>query len=676
MLLGANSGVVHLCANIVEIAELRAKETFENELLLASYLAAMDALTSIIGVSVFHEFDKRSMQNTDDEHEQASLPTHSLSTDESVRTIIQRLSNKHNTISILKTCNPSSPHFKTAISFLANIIVLCPSKHDDILNNLLFASKLRPVRELWKAVRNSPLWSMICAPPHELQLVIADVPEYATDWNVLCVFAEVLSRELMALGDDELFGASFELTRSDLADLSMIMKVESYFSRKRFCPPDHWIMDAALDTLNFVELAVEASKDTQTTQIPSTKRAVLTASCHEILKNIPFVVPFETRVMIFRRWVQLDKEEYVGYTAGPTAHVTIRRDSIFRDGFDQLNGLKRQLKGRIAISFIDTHGLPEAGIDGGGVFKEFLTSCLKQAFDSSYGLFQTTNNQLLYPSASEYATQDSQLRLMEFLGRIIGKALYEGVLIEAAFANFFLSKWLGRRSYFDDLPGLDQELYNGLLFLKNYAGSVEADLGLNFTVSENEFGVTRNVELIPDGANVPVTNENRIRYVYFTANYKLNTKIARQCQAFFRGLSDLIDPSWLKLFDEKELQILLGGNAVPIDIADLRRNTVYNGVYSHDHPTIEMFWRVVEQMDDAERRMLVQYITSCSRPPLLGFGELQPKLCIRDSGSDEDRLPTASTCVNLLKLPIYKSEATLQRKLQYAIHAEAGFELS
>ena len=40
------------------------------------------------------------------------------------------------------------------------------------------------------------------------------------------------------------------------------------------------------------------------------------------------------------------------------------------------------------------------------------------------------------------------------------------------------------------------------------------------------------------------------------------------------------------------------------------------------------------------------------------------------------RLPTASTCFNLLKLPNFKSRKVLKEKLLYAIKAEAGFDLS
>lgn len=43
---------------------------------------------------------------------------------------------------------------------------------------------------------------------------------------------------------------------------------------------------------------------------------------------------------------------------------------------------------------------------------------------------------------------------------------------------------------------------------------------------------------------------------------------------------------------------------------------------------------------------------------------------------DVNRLPSASTCFNLLKLPNYRRADTLRMKLLYAISANAGFELS
>lgn len=55
--------------------------------------------------------------------------------------------------------------------------------------------------------------------------------------------------------------------------------------------------------------------------------------------------------------------------------------------------------------------------------------------------------------------------------------------------------------------------------------------------------------------------------------------------------------------------------------------------------------------------------------------ELTPSFCIQSAGS-EDRMPTASTCLNLLKLPIITHESILRDKLLQAIEQQAGFELS
>ena len=126
------------------------------------------------------------------------------------------------------------------------------------------------------------------------------------------------------------------------------------------------------------------------------------------------------------------------------------------------------------------------------------------------------------------------------------------------------------------------------------------------------------------------------------------------------------------MFNQQELQILLGGVDTPIDLEDLRQHTNYGGLYDDHEPTIQLFWKVVNSFNQEQRRKLLRFATSCSRPPLLyvsfvsdrscaelltwiwrlcrGFKELVPNFAIRDAGSDENRLPTASTCVNLLKV--------------------------
>lgn len=58
------------------------------------------------------------------------------------------------------------------------------------------------------------------------------------------------------------------------------------------------------------------------------------------------------------------------------------------------------------------------------LFTEFLEETIKRVFDPSLNLFRTTEEQRLYPSPSSHI-QENHLNLFEFVGRILGKAVYE-----------------------------------------------------------------------------------------------------------------------------------------------------------------------------------------------------------------------------------------------------------
>ena len=130
-------------------------------------------------------------------------------------------------------------------------------------------------------------------------------------------------------------------------------------------------------------------------------------------------------------------------------------------------------------------------IDGRGVFKEFFTSLCKTG-----GCYLTLR---VVPNILFFSIGHS-LNGYHFIGRILGKAMYEGILVDVAFAGFFLANvcndrqarpailipfpaWLGKqKSSLDDLASLDPDLYQELISLKHYTGNPE-DLSLNFTVA-------------------------------------------------------------------------------------------------------------------------------------------------------------------------------------------------
>ena len=58
--------------------------------------------------------------------------------------------------------------------------------------------------------------------------------------------------------------------------------------------------------------------------------------------------------------------------------VTVHRNSVFEDSLELLKGLTSvDLKSPLKISFIDERGTLEAGIDGGGLFKDFIECLLR-----------------------------------------------------------------------------------------------------------------------------------------------------------------------------------------------------------------------------------------------------------------------------------------------------------
>jgi ubiquitin-protein ligase E3 C len=163
-------------------------------------------------------------------------------------------------------------------------------------------------------------------------------------------------------------------------------------SRKRFTPPEHWLMTSDMDAQLFVQAALyeaeQAAGDDH--DAPRAELRAGTARAREtaafgprlaVLHHIPFAVPFEVRVAVFRGWVWQDMRVQAGGgdaadAVNPRARwqrmfrdsergrtdVTVRRGHIAQDGFDRLGDA--DLKGRIKITFIDEWGNEECVVRG------------------------------------------------------------------------------------------------------------------------------------------------------------------------------------------------------------------------------------------------------------------------------------------------------------------------
>ncbi|KAG2440299.1 hypothetical protein HXX76_004410 [Chlamydomonas incerta] len=423
------------------------------------------------------------------------------------------------------------------------------------------------------------------------------------------------------------------------------------------------------------------------------------SSMAALMKATPQAVPFSRRVDLLRALLAEDKArgrwDRAPHAGGmQPIKVTIRRASLIEDAYAGLAQAGSGLKARLQVTFINEAGMTEAGLDFGGLQKELLERVVSAGLDANYGLFTSTPDGLAYPNPAAERIPGG-LALLEFMGLMFGKALYEGILLPVPFAHFFVARLQGRQPLFDDLATLDPELHKNLLMVKRYEGDV-ADLCLSFSAETDYFGTPVHHELLPGRGDEPVTNDSRLLYCHLLADWHLNGKLGPPAAAFARGLFNLIPQASLRLFNPREFNQLLSGAAADgpggaglaaLDVADMRRYAKYSGGYKHDSTTVKLFWRVVAELTPAEQAALLRFVTSCSRPPLGGFRYLQPPLTLHKvdcdaglfaaiGGRDVDRLPSASTCYNMLKLPNYRRAATLKTKLLYSITSGAGFELS
>ena len=78
------------------------------------------------------------------------------------------------------------------------------------------------------------------------------------------------------------------------------------------------------------------------------------------------------------------------------------------------------------------------------------------------------------------------------------------MLIEPQLNRVFLKLLLGRPCRLDDVKCLDPPVHRSLLLLKRYPGDA-SDMSLTFSVTRSEFNCQEEVDLVPNGRNIPVT---------------------------------------------------------------------------------------------------------------------------------------------------------------------------
>eukprot|EP00743_Colponemidia_sp_Colp-15_P003757 GILK01004053.1.p1 GENE.GILK01004053.1~~GILK01004053.1.p1 ORF type:complete len:1970 (+),score=455.64 GILK01004053.1:306-6215(+) len=380
----------------------------------------------------------------------------------------------------------------------------------------------------------------------------------------------------------------------------------------------------------------------------------------EPLTKIPRILEFDNKRSYFRSQLRARR----GERHFDSIRLQVRRDNVFMDSFYQLRiRTAEEMKGRLGVQFQG-----EEGIDAGGLTREWFMILSRQIFNPDYALFRTAANGTTFQPNQFSHVNPEHLSFFKFVGRIIGKALYDGYMLDAYFTRSFYKHMLGIAVTYHDMEAIDPEYY------KNLKWTLENDItdvvDLTFSVETEELGRQIVVDLKPNGRNIPVTENNKMEYVQLLCELKMTTAIKQQIDSFLEGFRELIPADLISLFDDRELELLISG-LPDIDVEDLRNNTEYSN-FTVDSPQIRWFWDVLRSYDQQDRAAFLQFVTGTSRVPLEGFKALQgmrgpQKFQIHKAFGSTARLPSAHTCFNQLDLPDYETATQLKERLTLAI---------
>lgn len=229
---------------------------------------------------------------------------------------------------------------------------------------------------------------------------------------------------------------------------------------------------------------------------------------------------FDVKRAYFKLKLKAIKQSYK-YT---TTKLVVRRNNIFEDSFQKLRYCSTaDIHKKLHIVFHN-----EQGVDAGGLTREWYSVLSKEIFNPNYALFvnSTHDNVTFQPNPLSYVNE-AHLDYFKFVGRIIGKAICDGFLLDVHFTRSFYKHMLGLPIQYHDLEAIEPDFYKSLQMILN---TPLDDLGLDLTFSTEStaLGHTETIDLIEGGRNKYVTDEDKLEYVRLIAHHRMTAAIRKQ----------------------------------------------------------------------------------------------------------------------------------------------------
>jgi hypothetical protein len=165
--------------------------------------------------------------------------------------------------------------------------------------------------------------------------------------------------------------------------------------------------------------------------------------------------------------------------------LSVRRQNIFEESFQKLRFCSAtEMRRPISVTF---HG--EDGIDAGGVAREWYSELAKEIFNANYCLFDNATHDNVTFQPNPYSHINSHhLDYFKFVGRIIGKAICDGQLLDVHFTRSFYKHILGVPISYHDMEATEPEYYKSLVTILEHPLDL-LGLELTFTAELNEVDI-------------------------------------------------------------------------------------------------------------------------------------------------------------------------------------------
>ena len=268
--------------------------------------------------------------------------------------------------------------------------------------------------------------------------------------------------------------------------------------------------------------------------------------------------------------------------------------------------------------------------DYGGLYRDSLDRMCRELQSPALSLFIPTPNAREQIGSNRHhfvpnpaARSPTELHMLRFLGRLMGAAMRTGELLFLDLPSIVWKPLVDEAVTEEDVMAIDRLSFTMVHEMRKMEAHIHSGQGgvtpeqfsdyldCTFVVVGSDEAVH---ELVPGGAQLPVTWSNRLHFIDALIAYR-KAEFRVQCQALKDGLCSVVPAACLAMFTWEQLRLQVCGQ-VAIDVSLLQQNTQYEGCGPAD-AHVQHFWRVMqERFSEQQKSSFLQFVNGSSRLPV------------------------------------------------------------